>query len=795
MKEKLVKIAATLFIAMFLMSIVFFNTAKASASEAFTSTDQIKTISQPENSNLTNGTKTSNLTLVIPSIMKDEYALEKQTFCKFLNQIAGLKTQNYILSYYQITSSPVAGSNKIETSISAMAKKDFQVFDISMIIIEGKVRFYDLSLVNGSLTGEELNVDDRLATSKDVVKNYQTDFNANYCSALDSMIPTKIQTENFSITNQATVLSIENFKDNPIKSTELSWYKIIGNDTIYKQSIHVIIAKNGLLTYFTDTMGFYTIATTKTVITNQTAINIAMPIIEAFANEKDRIIESIEAKFSYEDDTNSTRGNSYLIYPMWTISASFETSRENEIDGYAVNIWADSGSIYEQNAQGYYKSLNTENSVLNQSITNASATIIVIIVIGAVICIRRVKRLRFEKNNIRKIGGLLAVLALITCLIVIQPVNATNPSSIFGTPVTDYVPENVSHYSFTNTLSQWSTNAGYDAQNNYGPDTTAANLVIGAYDDGQPGSIVFHIGHGRNTPNYAILADSNTWVTAQYIYDNSVSQSSGHHKFVVMWSCYQGDDMGEMCEAWLHTTSLSSDGYNNPDYSGQCFIGWHHSAPYLTNTINDEGSASFAFLNDFYDAALNKGFNINAALDYAAEQLWNGDPFGDCCLSTGDGIPEGAHIHVFGQGTLHIGYSRWCSSFVDSAHGYRVHAVDNPTGFTGAQDDGQFTHLHAGEYGDFAWVTGQMSAESSGDVYLTAHSGAGYITHFIVSVSYYNNYDWEVICDSYAEGTNVQYFHCGDTSNFRYIGIAVVDDTGYSACLYIDAVHVQTEAY
>jgi hypothetical protein len=115
--------------------------------------------------------------------------------------------------------------------------------------------------------------------------------------------------------------------------------------------------------------------------------------------------------------------------------------------------------------------------------------------------------------------------------------------------------------------------------------------------------------------------------------------------------------------AWLHTTSLSSDGYGSTDTSGQAFIGFDGVGPFLTYDGLGATDAGYCFLYAFYFFSLDQGYyySINAALDFAANAVW-GTSFGNCILHTGYWIgswpfSEWGRLIVYGQGSLHISYT------------------------------------------------------------------------------------------------------------------------------------------
>jgi len=171
--------------------------------------------------------------------------------------------------------------------------------------------------------------------------------------------------------------------------------------------------------------------------------------------------------------------------------------------------------------------------------------------------------------------------------------------------------------------------------------------------------------------DYSIRDNNGNWISATDIYNNSVSQSVGHRKVAVIWACQQGNTINNMPRAWLHTTSLSSNGYTSPDYSGQAFIGWNLDAPYICVEIDKEPAAGNKFLREFYINALYCGFDLRNSLNLAAQATW-GKSFDNCAFRTGVGpwVSGCGNMVVYGQGTMYIGYTAYATSITSYAYGY-----------------------------------------------------------------------------------------------------------------------------
>jgi hypothetical protein len=788
--KKLNRKLLTFSITTLLIALLAFNTQTAYSSLTASLPQPPALPNHPSNSN---GNIINNSTL--PDVLHSQPQTfeEQQLFWDFLNQVAGLDTSNYDVTRFRIIQDEVRFSQKIQTSISAALSNSQANLSIAMVLIEGKVRFYNLNLISGALEGKTLDISDSLAACRNAITQYRTNFNADYCTEFSQLIPITVtaQTDKLSIDNENSLLTVECSKEvtNQVRYTELCWYQKIGGLPIPMLSIQTTFAKTGLLTSFADNIGVYKVATTDIAITEADAIDVSLPIIEAYANANGRIIESIEAKLTYVSDYNGYRGDSFLVYPQWTITVKLDNSYKDGVDGYSVMIWGDSGEVHSEGAQGSYRPLMNSASTSYQYLS-----VLILVMTVAFIGVAAYKRRQIgklmPKNVILRSGGMVIAIALSCSLFIAQPVLAA-PSTICGsTHNIDQTEENLVT-TFTGELSSWSSSIGYTAYNWYGPDTTANNLYIAAYDHGDMGSIVFYIGHGDDgtycQDGYAISDDDGNWVSATDIYDNSVSQSSGHKKVAILWSCHQGETINQMPRAWLHTTSISANGYNSPDYSLQAFIGWDGEAPFIRREVGGVGQAGYRFLSEFYDSALFRGFDLISALDYAAQDVWSVN-FDACDFYTGNGLT--GNMVVYGQGTMYIGDEAYVSDVVDWASGYSMASgVFDPYNIEGGQNDGQFARIYAGNYGDFAWITGELNRQASGEIHLWAHTVSGYSSHLIVYVS--NDYsNWYTTFNGYITNSNPYDINCGSFNNFRYIGICVIDDQGWSANLRVDAVHV-----
>lgn len=217
------------------------------------------------------------------------------------------------------------------------------------------------------------------------------------------------------------------------------------------------------------------------------------------------------------------------------------------------------------------------------------------------------------------------------------------------------------------TLRQWEK-----AENYYGSPTTVIRIFSCAGGAGDTYAISFYVGHGNRTwyqngVHYFILADDGSLAYDYGVYSYT---SRKRTKFAFLWSCYQaeviggfydGTSMGPfgMPHGWLHTTTLSPDGYANPDGRGYAFIGWNGTVKYLTDFVYGAEEAGYNFLLHFYNYALYYRHRLRTALDEASRSVWGGyvQSFADSPFYIGIAIPpppawEITKMMVYGDGNL-----------------------------------------------------------------------------------------------------------------------------------------------
>ena len=513
------------------------------------------------------------------------------------------------------------------------------------------------------------------------VSRYGQSFTAEYCNNLSQMVPKTSAIENTSITLDDTVLQINT--DTQSEATSFSWIKTVNQTMVSHLSLGLTVSASGEITSFSDNLCYYSLAPVQVTISRDDAIAIAEPYIEAYAKENGQTIKKIDAKFDYAVDSKASRGDSSVIYPQWTISAQLDKADIYNFTEYAVLIWGDNGAAYHYGPQGHLQTIGTSSD-------STLLYLILLIVGSSILCTIVVVKFRHSRkhaiNDLKSKPSLKFVSALsgtfLLCLALIPSGLCYNYSSTIYASRNNLPAEDIdAAVCVAETIYDLSSNLGYYTVDDFGPQTTANNIYYGARGaDATSLSIAFYYGHGGHSVEWHYWGWPWQWHTHDYlaigaddgslIRDNSIWQNSVNYntnKMVVLWSCHQGEDaMGSMITypcgdtqehgmpyAWNHVSTLSSDGYSNPDSSNQVFIGFVGVGP----TLSYDGfgmDSGAVFLEDFYMGTLFCGWTVHDSLDYASQSVW-GTWYSNCILKTGFTIDgDSGHLAIYGQGTRYV---------------------------------------------------------------------------------------------------------------------------------------------
>jgi hypothetical protein len=163
--------------------------------------------------------------------------------------------------------------------------------------------------------------------------------------------------------------------------------------------------------------------------------------------------------------------------------------------------------------------------------------------------------------------------------------------------------------------------------------------------------------------------------------------------------------------------NMSSDGYNNPDWGYQVYIGFTYGSASLSQPLPwDSGPQYYNWVADFFDKALNYDYSVKQALDSASSE-WYGHSFGSSPLQDfiayWEGFPPqpNCKMAVYGNSNIHL------KNFNPPADVPNIRYLNGPTtGNTGVYY--QFSAFAGDPYGHnvqyrFDWDDGSPYEETN----------------------------------------------------------------------------------
>jgi hypothetical protein len=422
----------------------------------------------------------------------------------------------------------------------------------------------------------------------------------------------------------------------------------------------VLTYTNGHLESFLDNWQLYQV-TGEPTLSSQDAIRVAMQAVQNYsyiaynANGANVIETGFKVAsigkatlgyVNYYEDTpqQSVRGVSPLtLYPSWSIALGFDKVYPGNMTGLLVKIWADSGnvsSIAPMLCQPPISSLASSNDMATQVKTDQMSMVTILLPVVAVVASGITAICLYsQKNNLaglkrnwkfhlstRKIVAICLVTLTIGVMIASPLVYATSYTlktelyvSTYKETSMDTQEEQYASAVLSSIQSSYQTyDSGDVVSNNYGSGTVYSNIISQIwYDENNyMGVAVFHFGHGY-TPWYL---DSNGFeITYNDIYDETYSFNE--HYFVWMWTCTLAQNF-EFANAWTQQSSLEYYGFDSPDSTQHCFIGFMEESPMISyQSFYGYTQLAYTFIEEFYlYAAL--GYSVHNALNSASEAVF-----------------------------------------------------------------------------------------------------------------------------------------------------------------------------
>jgi hypothetical protein len=564
--------------------------------------------------------------------------------------------------------------------------------------VNNNLRQIYMSELNGPLYLNQATAN-TLEMAKSFMERYQQYTTESFYSELGSMLnnaninqnSTKIQGNimlEVSVPNQARVNFIWTYADEhgviaPLKNVVLSF-------------------ENGMLKNFLDNWDLYKIAG-KPSLSREEAIETALKAFENFSYEiagdngastqtiSKFKIESIGdptiCYLNYEEESSARSGDPFTLYPSWNIPFGFDKVYPGGVTSALLRIWADTGEVSSMkpmvsngippmvNEKSFSQTLDLSNAVL-------LALLVTAVFVGATLYSvdsRKGEFLRIRRKgklgSSLLLGSLLCLLLTSTLIVSAIPKVEAHPygkadldASMYG----QLYDEKVAGTDLLDDLDDFFSDNGYAVTNARLSSTTTSSTVdnilgnASSSDQNYYRVAMFHFGHmaGNNTVYYDTTGD--------YVWDSDVSSSTnGKHFFVMLWTCRQADESDDgMPVAWTQNSNMAADGYSQPDYGANCFIGFSLASPGISNATGSFKDFTYPaeyFIFKFYYYALVEQYSVNDALNIASGEFFNRNyedsplyngfetwwPYNPTFPDIDPGWYNGT-MHVYGNGNLKL---------------------------------------------------------------------------------------------------------------------------------------------
>jgi hypothetical protein len=480
---------------------------------------------------------------------------------------------------------------------------------------------------------------------------------------------------------------------------------------------------NGQLESFLDNWQLYTIEGAPTV-SNQGAVATALQAAKNYSyvtenaqgnnvtisNFKLASVFNVSLSYINYYETNSEQsvrgGNPYVLYPSWYVGVGFNQVYPGGVTGLNVRVWADSGNVSSvepiiwnlaQNASSAApQSGTTSISTANSQFPTMPALLVIIALaagsgVAAYGCVTSNSLKGFRgtwkkglKNH--KVIALGLILPLTLLIVIIPSVYATTltsdtfvteagypnyPNSFDSAEIAASIDMGNSIYGSYLNAGIDSSNYVFPVNNNYAGTTITS--TIQSDENNYYEMSVFAYGNGP-APYYD-LSDS----PESHLTESMIAYCTTAQKVIFAWqftcqsagtaetSINQGAtvDFG-FANAWMGNSLITSAmGFDFPDNSGRCFIGFAGQAPMISqSSFQGYTQLAYVFVEYFYQAATS-GYTVHDSLNIASEAVF-GVPYTSTPLfggymawwPGGYGYPEGwdfaGFMMVYGDSNICI---------------------------------------------------------------------------------------------------------------------------------------------
>jgi hypothetical protein len=612
-----------------------------------------------------------------------------------LSNVVGINTNAYAVNLTSHTTTATAVSSLAQDNVIFNLTANNNSMQARFTFINGNLNLLYLSNGVGSSSINQPTAN-ALVSAQGFLQRYQSYTDNQLFGSLSSMLnnvaPNTNKTETVgNVKLQASVLANQAEQD-------LIWTYVDNNGVPALMKDVVLSYHDGQLESFLDNWQLYTIEGVPSVTSQdavatalQAAKNYSYMAEDAEGNNVTvsgfKIASVFNVSLSYVNyyEPNSEQsirgGDPYVLYPSWYVGVGFNQVYPGGVTGLNIRVWADSGNVSSVEPIIWNLAKNASSTSTNSESHSVSATmsqltmmpILLPIValtagstIAAYVCISGDSLQGFKHTwkkclNNRKVIPLGLILPLILLIVFIPSARCTT----IGKSDTFATEAGYPNYPdpFDNAEIAASTNMVYNIYGNYSHAGVTPYYAIYPHDDQQAGSdilgeiqsdesnynnlVVFAYGNGPMP--YWDYSDS----PSMHITTTQIASCTTDQKIIFVWqftcqsagySCnpYSPDNgaqvnmsAGSFANAWMPNSGITSVfGFDIPDSSGHCFIGFAGEAPMLSqDSFQGYTQLAYIFVEDFYEAATS-GYTVHNSLNLASEEVF-GVPYDFTPLNAG----------------------------------------------------------------------------------------------------------------------------------------------------------------
>ncbi len=352
---------------------------------------------------------------------------------------------------------------------------------------------------------------DAVGMAKGFLQRYQSCTEASFYGDLKSMLDTVNAGENVTKTVGNVKLTVSNLNQALV---DFMWTYVDENGVPAMSKDVVLSYRNGLLKCFLDNWQLYSIAA-KPKLSSEEAVAIALDAAKNYswtvANTENSTMSVSGFKIvaignttlsylNYGERSSARGGDPFELYPSWYVPLGFDRVYPGCVTGLTVRVWADSGEVsgispmVAGDAASNTEKSNSHSLIQEQTIM-LTAPLAVAVVMGVVIVSFGRNKVGFLKSKSMRKSRLSKLSAAVLCLLIsfsivlaavpkakAIPVGANVKSMIYASRANQTENEKNAASQVCDYLEDSFYDAGYDAENDYGSQTTKSTILNNTYD-------------------------------------------------------------------------------------------------------------------------------------------------------------------------------------------------------------------------------------------------------------------------------------------------------------------------